>query len=137
VNGDTPANNPPAAGLRGALAQLGAASAAFVRTRVELAAVEFAEERERAQRKILLLAVAIVAFAFALLAASAYVVVWFWDTHRLPAIAAVAIFYAVIGAVATWRVSLGRGNEPGPFAGTLAELERDREWLTRHGGGPQ
>ncbi len=137
MSSDTPGDHPLAAGLRGALAQLGASSAAFVRTRVELAAIEFVEERDRAQRKILLLAVAIVAFAFALLAASAYVVVSFWDTYRLPAIAGVAIFYAVIGAVAAWRVSLGRGNEPPPFTGTLAELERDREWLTRRGGGPQ
>jgi uncharacterized membrane protein YqjE len=135
VSSDSP-GNPPAAGLRGALAQLGASSAAFVRTRLELAAVEFAEERQRAQRKMLLLAVAIVAFAFALLAASAYVVVCFWDTHRLPAIAGIAIFYAVIGAIAAWRVAVGRGNEPRPFAATLAELERDREWLMRHGEGP-
>jgi len=136
VSSDTP-GNPPAAGLRGALAQLGASSAAFVRTRLELAALEFAEERERAERKLFLLAVAIVAFAFALLAASAFVVVWFWDTHRLPAIAAVAVFYLAVGAVAAWRVSIGRGSEPRPFAATLAELERDREWLMRLGGGPR
>jgi uncharacterized membrane protein YqjE len=136
VSSDTP-GNPPPAGLRGALAQLGAASAAFVRTRVELASVEFAEERDRAQRKMLLAAVAVVAFSFALLAATTYIVVWFWDTQRLAAIAAVAIFYTVIGAVAAWRVAIGRGKEPPPFAATLAELERDRDWLMRRGEGPQ
>jgi uncharacterized membrane protein YqjE len=124
-------------GLRGALARLAAASLGFARTRIELASAEFAEERERAQDRLVLLAVAIVAFAFALLAASAFVVVWFWDTQRLPALAGVTLFYAVVGGIAAWRLAAGRRRDPAPFAGTLAELERDREWLVRRIGGSE
>lgn len=124
-------------GLRGALARLAAVSLGFARTRLELASVEFTEERERTQDRLVLLAVAIVAFAFALLAASAFVVVWFWDTQRLPAIAGVAIFYLVIGGLAVWRLAAARRDDPSPFAGTLAELERDREWLLRRIGGDE
>jgi uncharacterized membrane protein YqjE len=125
----------PPEGLGGAVAQVGATVLALVRTRLELASVEFSEERERTQDRLVLLAVTIVGFAFALLAASAFVVVCFWDTYRIPALAGVTLFYAAIGAVAVLRLNAGRRTDPLPFAATLAELERDYEGLTRKIGG--
>jgi len=136
VSDDTPGAG-PAVELRGAVAQLGASLLALVRTRLELASVEFSEERERMQDRLVLLAVAIVGFAFGLLAASAFVVVCFWDTYRLPALAGVTLFYAAIGAAAVWRLNAGRRGDPPPFAATLAELERDCEGLTRKTGAGQ
>ncbi len=44
----------PAGGLRQALARAGAAAFELLRTRVELASVEFAEERERAKTRVVL-----------------------------------------------------------------------------------
>jgi len=120
--------------MRGALARLAAAAVALLGTRVELATLEFAEERERARDRLILLAVALTGFGFALLAASAFVVVLFWDTHRLEALGGVCLFYLAGGGFATWRLAAGRGSAPAPFAATLAELERDREWLSRHVG---
>ncbi len=136
MSDDTPGAVPPD-GLRGAVAQLGATLLALVRTRLELASVEFSEERERTQDRLVLLAVAIVGFAFTLLAASAFVVVFFWDTYRLTALAGVTLFYAAIGAAAAWRLNAGRRGGPLPFAATLAELERDYEGLTRKTGADQ
>jgi uncharacterized membrane protein YqjE len=119
----------PAGGLRHALARAGASLLGLVRTRLELASVEYLEERERTLARLVLVAVAVLAFAFALLMASALVVVLFWDAHRVAALAAVALAYAAIGAVAWWRLKdLGR-TAPAPFAATLAELERDGELL--------
>ena len=134
MSDDTPGEVRPE-GLRGATAQLGASLLAIFRTRLELATVEFSEERERTQDRLVLLAVIIVGFAFALLAASAFVVVLFWDTYRLPALAGAALFYAAIGAWAVWKLNAGRHGDPGPFAATLAELERDYEILTHKIGG--
>ena len=118
-----------AQGLSGALARLSGALVDFGRTRLELASVEFGEERERTFERMLLMVAAALGFGFALLAASALVVVWFWDTHRLLALAGVTIFYALVGVVAVLRLREQRRAAPKPFAATLAELERDREWL--------
>ena len=118
-----------AQGLSGALARLSGALVDFGRTRLELASVEFGEERERTFERMLLMVAAALGFGFALLAASALVVVWFWDTHRLLALAGITIFYALVGVVAVLRLREQRRAAPKPFAATLAELERDREWL--------
>ncbi len=120
----------PSGGLSGALARLGASSLELVRTRVELASLEFAEEHERRKDQLLLIGVAAVAFAFALFAASAFVVAYFWDRYRLAALAGVTILYLLIGAGALWRLDFNKRTAPRPFAVTLAELERDRQWLS-------
>jgi uncharacterized membrane protein YqjE len=116
-------------GLRGALAQLGASSLALLRTRLALASLEFDEERERRTNDLILVGVAAVSFAFALFAASALIVVVFWETHRVGVLAVVALTYLLIGLVALWRIDVRRRTHAPPFAATLAELERDRQWL--------
>jgi uncharacterized membrane protein YqjE len=121
-------------GLRGALARLGAGAVGLVRTRLELAALEFDEERRRALESVVLVLVAVLFFAFAVLAASALVVVWFWETQRIAALWGVTIAYVVIGVAALWRLSARRRTDARPFAATLAELERDRAWLAEQLG---
>ena len=116
-------------GLRGALARLTAAGIEFSRTRVELATLEFTEERERTAERLVLVVAAALGFAFALLGASAFVVVWFWDTHRLVALGAITVAYALVGVIAAVRLRNRQRSAPKPFAATLAELERDRVWL--------
>jgi uncharacterized membrane protein YqjE len=120
----------PAGGLRSALARAGASLFGLVRTRFELASVEYLEAREHALTRVVLTAVVVTAFAFAALMASALVVVLFWDTHRVAALAAVTLVYAAIGAGAWWRLKVTGRTAPAPFAATLAELERDGEWLS-------
>ena len=122
-------------GLRGVLAELGSALLGLARTRLELVAVEFDEVRERSLLKLALVLAAFAAFAFALLAASALVVVAFWDTHRIGALFGVLIAYLVLGFAALWRLSVHRKTDARPFAATLAELERDREWFADKLGG--
>lgn len=124
----TPGNAPPA-GLRQALARAGAATVELVRTRIELATLEFAEERERAKLRLILAVVAATFFAFAVLCASALVVLAFWDTHRMAAIAAVTLLHLAIGVGALLGMRASQRSAPPPFQATLAELERDRRWL--------
>jgi len=120
----------PAGGLRHALARAGSSLVGLVRTRLELASVEYLELRERTFSRLVLTAVAVVSFAFAVLMASALVVVLFWDTHRIAALAALTLVYAAIGAGAWWRLKAQGRAAAAPFAATLAELERDGEWLS-------
>ena len=115
--------------LRAALARLGATALDLLRTRAELASVEFSEQRDRARTLIILLGIAGCAFAFAAMSATALVVVYFWESYRIAALVGVTLFYVVVGVVALWRLSEQRRTDPAPFAATLAELERDRVWL--------
>jgi uncharacterized membrane protein YqjE len=128
VNGGSPAT-PPGGGLRRALARFGTSSISLLRTRLELASVEFQEERERTVLRLVLTVVAVMFFAFAVLSASALVVVLYWDTHRAAALAGVMVLHAAIGAGAWWRLKADRSSAPPAFAATLAELERDGQWL--------
>ena len=121
-------------GLRGALAQLGAALLGVARTRLELVTLEVGEARARATEQLVLILVAGLFFAFALLAASALVVVVFWDTHPIAALSGVMIAYLVLGLIALWRLSAKRQSGSRPFAGTLAQIERDRAWLAEELG---
>ena len=116
-------------GLSGAIGRLGASSLELLRTRVELAALEFAEEHERRLRQLLLIGIAVVAFFFALFAISAFVVAYFWDSHPLRALAGVIVVYVAIGVGALWRLAYQSRTAPRPFATTIAELERDRQFL--------
>jgi uncharacterized membrane protein YqjE len=122
---------PPRPPLRSSLARLSDAALALLRTRGEMAAVEYAEERERLKRSAVTLAVALLMLAFAVGGIGLWVVVYFWDTGRLTAIAVVTLAYALLAFV-LWRVDCARSEaDPAPFAGTLAELEKDRQWLAR------
>ena len=116
-------------GLRDALARLGLSLLSLLRTRAELATLEYHEERDRLVERLVLILVAVLFLAFAVLAASALVVVWFWDTHRVAAMCGVMAVYLLIGIGALWRLRASQRDAAPPFAATLAELDRDRAWL--------
>ncbi len=118
--------------LRGATARLGASMLGLVRTRLELASVEFAEERDRLQQQLMLLIAAVGLLLFAVLFVATWVVVYFWDTSRLAAIAGVALVFAAAGAVLLVMRSQAARSAPTPFAATVAEFERDRAALSGH-----
>ena len=122
---------PDRGGLSGALGRLGASTFALLRTRIELATVEFEEERERAKQMLVLVVCGALLALYALLFASLFVVAYFWDTNRLAAIAGVALFYVVLAALAFARLRQRARDKPPPFAASLSELEQDAAALRR------
>ena len=116
--------------FRSAAARFVNSALALAHTRVELAAVELAEERERLKRSAMLIAGAVFMFSFAVLGVAAWIVVYFWDTHRLEAIAGVTLVFALAGGLLLWRNAALARESPTPFSATLAELAKDRTWLT-------
>lgn len=118
-------------GLQDALSRLSAAAVALVRTRAEIAALDFDDAGARAKSRVALLVIGLLCLAVAALAATGFVIVCFWDTHRLQAIGFVTIAYLLAGALSLWRFNVRQRTDPKPFAATLAELERDVEWLAR------
>ena len=121
----------PAAGLAAALSGIAATLVALLRTRLELATVEFEEDRERIKVMLVLIVIATVFACFALVALSALVVVWLWDRYPLAAIAGVAIFHALIAAGAVLALKQQVQAHGRPFAASLAELERDADAMRR------
>ena len=122
---------PRAGGFSDAIFRLGGTVVALLRTRLELATVEFEEERERATELLVLVFSCVLLALFALLFASVFVIAWYWDTYRLTAIGVVTLFYVVLAVVAFMRLQQRRRDKPAPFAATLAELGQDVASLRR------
>ena len=117
--------------LRGSLARLVDALVGLARTRLELATIEYTEERSRIGQQLALLLAGIGCVLFALFFAASAVFVYFWDTNRLIAILGVVAFFTIAGALMLWRRAEIAQTAPTPFAATVAELDKDRAALAR------
>jgi len=126
--GKPDAGRPP---LRESVASLLASLVGSVRTRIELASVEYAEERSRLGQQLALLIAGLGCLLFAVLFVALGVVAWYWDTHRFAAIIGVIVVFAGAGAALFWRRSEVSRSAPSPFVASLAELEKDRAALAR------
>ncbi|HKW79648.1 MAG TPA: phage holin family protein [Casimicrobiaceae bacterium] len=124
-------HHPRHAGLGAALSRLGASALAMLHTRLELATVEFAEERERATEMGLLLLLTILLALFALLFASFFIIAYFWDSNRLTAVGAVTAFYVIAALLLLIRLRQRLRQKHSPFAATLSQIEEDAEALRR------
>lgn len=126
-----PAERPPPAG-DGAIASvraLGATFLALLGARAELVGIELKEEAQKRKQLLTLLLFAALFLACALLLAAVFVVVLFWETHRLEAIAAVTIVYAAIGSWSLLRFRAILRDSPPAFSATLAEFRKDIEMI--------
>ena len=98
-------------------------------TRLELLANELQEERLRLTQMLLFALFALFCFGMGLLLLTVFIVVLFWDDHRLAVLGALSLVFFVSGSLAA--VSLrGKAQEKSRlFSASLAELEKDREML--------
>jgi uncharacterized membrane protein YqjE len=115
----------PAASLRA----LGATLLELVGSRIELAVVELREEGERRKGMLVLAAVGALFMALGLLLVAGFIVLLFWDTHRLAALGVVTLVYLGIAAFCFLRLRQQQLSAPAPFEATLRELAADREML--------
>jgi len=111
------------------LRSLAGSFVALVRTRVELAVLELREDGERRKDMVVLAAAAGAFLAMGALIFAVFVVVLFWDTHRVAAAGVMTALYFAIGLFALLRLKQLRAEAPPPFEATLAELARDVEAL--------
>jgi len=104
---------------------------AMVGTRLELAAVEFQEDARRLLGYLAWSLLAVFLAAGAVMLVALFVILLFWESYRLQAVAGMAV---LLGAAALLIVSNVRAklNAQTPlFADTLAELRKDVEYV-RH-----
>ena len=122
---------PRSGGISDSIFRLWGTALALLRTRFELATLEFEEERERATELLVLVLSGVLLALFALLFASIFVIVYFWEEYRLWAIAGVTLFYVALAIVTFMRLQKRRREKPTAFAATLAELGHDISALRR------
>jgi len=116
--------------LVGSLRSLAATSVGILKTRLELVAIELAEEKSRLMGLLILALAGLLCLAIGLLMFSFLIVVAFWDTdHRLLSIVLVGLVYLMLGIGMLLAVRKKAIDAPIAFEETLAELERDRELL--------
>ncbi|MDR2016215.1 MAG: phage holin family protein [Burkholderiales bacterium] len=123
-------NPRPAQGVREELARLGMAFSSLLSTRLELARLEYIEARRQTAKQLTLLILAAIFLWVAFVAANVLLVVWFWDTpHRIEALVWMIGVYFILGLLVLWRLAVARKRASKPFSATLAEFEKDRQWL--------
>lgn len=110
-------------------AQTAASSAlSLLRTRLELASIEWAEERERLLTRLGLLFAALLLVIFGVVGLGALAAVYFWDTEREAAVIVPTALCIVTGLL-LYYLSRRMGRGALPFAATLAEFDKDRAAL--------
>lgn len=119
-----------ATGLMASLRQLLATSAEVLRTRVEILSTEVEEEGVRVRELFLLEQVTLFFLGLGLLLLTLFVVLAFWDSHRLLVLAVFAVFYLAVGAGAALVLRHKFKTRPRIFSTTLSELGKDRDRLT-------
>jgi len=109
------------------ISRIGANLLAMLRTRLELAAIELQEETHRLLG-YLAWGVAAAFFAVvAVLLAILFVLVLFWDTHRLLAVGGMTVLLALGSLLAFLKVKGELSSRPPIMAATLAELRKDAQ----------
>lgn len=116
-------------GLMGSARRLSASLVSIVATRLELLANEVQEERLRLAQMFVFLLFALFSFGMALLLFTVFIVVLFWDTHRLAVLGGLGLVFFAIGLLASMllRSKVRQGTQL--FSASLAELRKDKQQL--------
>lgn len=117
-------------GLVQSLRRLAATLIALLQTRLELLATELEEERVRLVQVLLWGCIALAFLLLGVVMLTLFVVVLFWDTHRVLVSGLLALTFIAIGLAAV-AVARSRARARSRlFSASLAELANDREQLT-------
>jgi len=108
-----------------AAGRIAAALVAMVGTRLELAAVEFQEDARRLLGYLAWSLLAVFLAGGSILLAALFVILLFWDSYRLQAVAGMAILLGLGGAAILMKVRSGLDKQAPLFSATLAELRND------------
>ena len=116
-------------GLLQSITHLGRTLLGAAQTRLEILATEIEEERLRLEQFLLLALAAALCAGMALVLGVAFVVVYFWDTHRLLAVGLLALAFLTTAVALAGILRARVKARPKPFAVTRGELAKDRDML--------
>ncbi|MEO8330885.1 MAG: phage holin family protein [Gallionella sp.] len=116
-------------GLMESLKRMAGTLLAIIQTRLELLSSEMEEERLRVGQMMLYASVTLFFFGLATILLTAFVVVVFWDSYRLPVLAVFAIIYFAAGLLALNASRRLASEKSKLFSASLAEIAEDRDQL--------
>lgn len=119
-----------ATGLLASLQRLLATLLEIVQTRVAIVATEYEEERERIRELVVFGFLALFFVSLGIVLLTLFVVMLFWETHRLYVMGGFALLYLGLGVATVVSLRRRLKSRPRLFAATLAEFAKDRDQLT-------
>ena len=120
-----------AGGLLDSLRKAASTLVEIVYTRLELLATELEEERVRIAHALWLAAISAFCLATSAVLVVMFIVVLFWDTHRLLAIGVLAGGFGLAGISLLITLRSLIAERKRLFAQSLAELHVDRDQLSK------
>lgn len=111
--------------ITAAVRRIGANVLDLARTRLELAAIELQEGAHRLFGYLAWAVAAAVLGLYALGLVILFVLVLFWDTHRLAAVGGMAVLFILGTVFAAMKLRAGLAQRPPMLPATLAELRKD------------
>ena len=116
-------------GLMGSVKQLLSTLTSIASTRLELLANELQEERLRLTQMLLFALFALFCFGIGILLLTVFIVVLFWDDHRLAALGALSALFFALGTLTALLLRSKAQAKSRLFSASLAEFAKDREQL--------
>jgi uncharacterized membrane protein YqjE len=116
-------------GLMESLERLAGTLLAIFQTRLELLSNEMEEERVRIEQMLLYGSVALFFFGLAIMLLTAFIVVLFWDSHRLLVLGGFTALFFVAGLLVLNELRRVVREKSKLFSASLAELAYDRDRL--------
>jgi len=122
-------NNHHPPGLAGSARRLADNALAAVQTRLELFALELREEKTSAIELLIWVCTALFFGMMAFIVLTATIILLFHDKWRLVAAGGFFVLYVAGALWAYMRLKVRLKNQNTPFADTINEFKKDREWL--------
>lgn len=116
-------------GLMASVKRLLSTLVSIASTRLELLANELQEERLRLTQMLLFALFALFCFGLGILLLTVFIVVLFWDDHRLAVTGALSAIFFALGLLMVLLLRSKAKAKSRLFSASLAELSRDREQL--------
>jgi uncharacterized membrane protein YqjE len=120
---------PSGEGLLDSIKTLTSTLVAIAYNRLHLLSADIEVARERLISVVITMMVSLFFLCFGVLLLSIFVVVIFWDTHRIIALGAVTGLFLGVGALLMIRTISAVKKMPATFEASLAELAKDHAQL--------
>ena len=117
------------AGLMVSIKRLLSTLIAIAATRLELLANELNEERLHLGRMLLYFLCALFCFGLGIMLLMMFLVVLFWDDHRLLVLGGGTAMFLALGVMLAFKLRNFIQSRSRLFSASLAEFSRDRDYL--------
>jgi uncharacterized membrane protein YqjE len=123
-------------GLMASIKRLLSTLVSIATARLELLANELQEERLRLMQMLFYALFALFCFGLGILLLTVFIVVLFWDDHRLAVTGTLSVFFFALGLLMVMLLRSKAQAGSRLFSVSLAELAKDREHLSASHDGP-